>query len=270
MNPASDWVLFLGRFHPLLVHLPIGLVILLVFLDLLSRFPPFRKANESAGYILMLAVPSAVASAVAGWLLSQAGGYDPQLLQRHQWAGVATAVLCVAVAGFRAGGWRQAYTVGLWLCAVVLAIASHLGGSLTHGSNYLTQYAPEPFRSWLAPSPPVESASAIPAGDGEVGRTFEQVVQPFLRTYCTECHQAEKRKGGLRLDSFEHVLAGGDSGPAIVLGQADASLLLQRVRLPLDHEERMPPAGKPQPPSETVEVLSRWIDRAAATQSPGP
>ena len=70
MTPPSDILLLFGRFHPLLVHLPIGLIVLLAFLELLARSPRLQKANASAGMILALAVPASIATAVCGWLLS--------------------------------------------------------------------------------------------------------------------------------------------------------------------------------------------------------
>ena len=75
MIPPSDTVLLFGRFHPLLVHLPIGLLVLLAFLELLARWPRFNKANASAGSILALAVPASIVTAVCGWLLSRGGGF---------------------------------------------------------------------------------------------------------------------------------------------------------------------------------------------------
>ena len=59
MTGPSEIGLFFGRLHPLLVHLPIGLIVLLVFLELVARFPRFKQANANVGVILALAVPAA-------------------------------------------------------------------------------------------------------------------------------------------------------------------------------------------------------------------
>ena len=91
MTPPSDTLLLFGRFHPLLVHLPIGLIVLLAFLELLACWPRLKKANASAGAILALAVPASIVTAVCGWLLSLGGGYDDRLLQWHKWTGIAVA-----------------------------------------------------------------------------------------------------------------------------------------------------------------------------------
>ena len=73
MNGTPNFVLFLGHLHPLLVHLPIGLILLLAALELLACLPRFKQANANAGIILTLAVPLAIGTAACGWLLSNRG-----------------------------------------------------------------------------------------------------------------------------------------------------------------------------------------------------
>ena len=105
--------LFIGRFHPTLLHLPVTLLLLALLLEAI-RLP--RLARVVPGFpgivldsVLWLAALSGFAAALAGWLLSHEGGYDALLLDRHLWSGVATghrrvrlclaAVLCEGTAG---------------------------------------------------------------------------------------------------------------------------------------------------------------------------
>ncbi len=259
MNETPDILLFFGRFHPLLVHLPIGFLVLLVALESLARFRRFRSANASAGYILALLVPSAVLSAGCGWLLSLSGDYRSELLQVHRWLGFATAGLCTLTAGFRWRNWTRTYTASLYLSAIVLAVTSHFGGSLTHGSDYLTRYAPAPIQALLGR----QSAKADPGIARPQERFFSVVIEPILQARCAACHNPEKRKGGLRLDTWETLQRGGKNGPVIVAGKAAESPLVQRLLLPLDNDDHMPPEGKPQPTPEEIAVLSWWIDAGA-------
>src|ERR1019366_7830015 len=90
----NDLVMFLGRFHPVLVHLPIGGLVLLGVLELLAKFPRFKDAAQSKRLLLGLTAAASVAAALLGWMLSQAGDYDPQLLHWHKWAGFAVAAGC--------------------------------------------------------------------------------------------------------------------------------------------------------------------------------
>jgi hypothetical protein len=72
---------------------------------------------------------------------------------------------------------------------------------------------------------------------------FEKRIRPVLAEHCYECHskRADEFKGGLRLDLGETLRRGGASGPAIVPGQADQSLLIEAVRY---QSLEMPPKGK--------------------------
>ena len=135
-------------------------------------------------------------------------------------------------------------------------------------------------REWVAKNP---APLAPPAGAGNpvdffIDRKIEQArarssstsapafaemasVQALLSDQCNRCH-GEKEKGGLRLDTREHALKGGDTGAALVAGDPQKSLLIERVKLPADHEERMPPKGD-RLTSAQITVLERWITAGA-------
>jgi hypothetical protein len=106
----------------------------------------------------------------------------------------------------------------------------------------------------LAQSAPEEAAST---------KLFEEKVGPILAARCYKCHSAlaPKPKGGLRLDSREAALKGGDSGPALVPGKPDLSLLMMAVRGALP-ELQMPPKEKL--PAGEVELLGQWIAGGAS------
>jgi Protein of unknown function (DUF1553)/Protein of unknown function (DUF1549)/Planctomycete cytochrome C len=88
---------------------------------------------------------------------------------------------------------------------------------------------------------------------------FEKNVRPVLANFCFNCHGPEKQKAGLRLDSREALLTGGDSGPVVVPGKAQASLLIKALHY--DDSPRMPPKGKLS--SDAIQNLARWIDEGA-------
>ncbi len=92
---------------------------------------------------------------------------------------------------------------------------------------------------------------------------FESKVRPILVKHCYNCHSAEtKPSGGLRVDDRNGLLMGGDEGPAIVLGDADKSLLLQRI-LHSDPKKKMPREGDALTDAEVAD-LSTWINHGAA------
>lgn len=258
-NP-STLVQFVGHFHPVLVHLPIGAVIVVAALEAMALRPAWKGVSASVGPILWLTLPAAWAAGLCGWLLAEGGGYDAGLLAWHRWTGVAGLVLLTAVAGVHALGRRLPYRVLLVASVAVVGMAGHHGGSLTHGRDFLTRYAPAPLKRWFGWDGTVGRAPALP---GTPASFFAEAVQPILERHCTACHGAEKEKGGLRLDTSGAVLRGGDSGPAIVAGRPAESPLLGRIRLPMDHDDHMPPSGKSQPSEAEVGVLEWWLGAGA-------
>ncbi|MCW5554034.1 MAG: PSD1 domain-containing protein [Verrucomicrobiae bacterium] len=92
---------------------------------------------------------------------------------------------------------------------------------------------------------------------------FEARIRPVLFEHCYSCHsdKAEKIRGGLRLDNREATLKGGSSGPAIVPGDATASLLIKAVRYE-DDDLQMPPKDK-KLPTEQIADLEAWVNMGA-------
>ncbi len=254
MSGPSDIVLFFGHLHPLLVHLPIGLVLLLATLEVLAGYPRFKQANVNAGLILALAVPAAAVTVVCGLLLSQAGGYQDKLLQWHKWTGMGTALFCAVAGLLHRLDLKRAYRWCLFSNVALLIVAGHFGGSLTHGSDYFVRYAPARFRSWLTGP---TKALPPPTNHVEVAQlpAFSGAIQPVLQQNCVSCHGPDKSKGGLRLDSFAGLTKGGKSGAAIMAGKSAESDLIKRMRLPNTDDDHMPPNGKPQPSSDDIALL---------------
>ncbi len=89
---------------------------------------------------------------------------------------------------------------------------------------------------------------------------FEKQVRPVLVEHCYSCHsgKAEKLQAGLRVDSLRHMIQGGDSGPAVVPGKPDDSLLIRAVRY---EEYEMPPRSKM--PADQIAVLEKWVEQGA-------
>ncbi|MEO6741478.1 MAG: c-type cytochrome domain-containing protein, partial [Chthoniobacteraceae bacterium] len=90
---------------------------------------------------------------------------------------------------------------------------------------------------------------------------FEKQIRPILAERCYECHSAEKKqKGGLSLDTRESTLKGGDTGPALVPGNLEKSLLIEAVRY-TNHDMQMPP--KRRLAEAEVKALEEWVKMGA-------
>lgn len=97
---------------------------------------------------------------------------------------------------------------------------------------------------------------------------FEKQVRPVLIEHCVACHGPRKQEAGLRLDSGEGLRRGSDSGPILVLGKPEESLLIEAIRFAGD--TKMPPKGKL--PDQAIAVLTEWVKRGASwpADSTGP
>lgn len=98
------------------------------------------------------------------------------------------------------------------------------------------------------------------ADSPEALRFFEMKVRPLLANECFECHGTEKHKGGLRLDHLDFILKGGETGPALVSGKPEESLMVEAIRRS-NEELEMPPKKTLDP--EQVEVIEKWVAMGA-------
>jgi hypothetical protein len=116
------------------------------------------------------------------------------------------------------------------------------------------------------------AAGRVEAADPDAAAVafFEKQVRPLLSEHCHGCHSAKanKTRGGLALDSREAILAGGDSGPAVVPGKPEQSLLLSAAR-GTKAELQMPPKGKAKLRPQQIAVLEKWIKDGAVYPAGG-
>jgi uncharacterized membrane protein len=272
LQSFSDWAAFIGRFHPVLVHLPIGFLILAGLLEVGRLTNKIELKESTITFILFWSAIGATFSCLAGYFLSLGGGYEANLLEKHKWQGI-----WVAVASWIAWMAKSEFVIskipllslfylpGLLIGGLFTMIAGHYGGSLTHGEGYLTQETPEPFRGWLGMEPkPEKGVDEIkPIADVNNAMVFQDVVNPIIKARCVQCHNANKSKGDLRMDQIELLKKGGGNGPIFVAGKGEESELIKRCLLPLEDENHMPPKGKTQLTQGQVAILSWWIDQGA-------
>ncbi len=257
-----------GRLHPLLLHLPIGLIAGLAALELIGLA---RRSPPPMAIVAMLAMLTQLAAAMAvltGLILVREGGYPDELATNHRNLGIAFLVVCIAMARLaRREQHRTAFRFSLLVALGLVGATGHLGGSITHGDGFL--FAPLEKRE-VAPTSQPEAPGAMTdaqpdvAPEPELPRfTFADHIAPILEASCVECHGEKKRKGRLTMHTREGLERGGANGPVWVAGNPAASPMLVRLRLPLDDEEHMPPADKPQPSAEQIALVEAWIAAGA-------
>ncbi|MDQ2658086.1 MAG: hypothetical protein M3Y60_11760 [Bacteroidota bacterium] len=262
---------FLGRFHPLLVHLPIGILFLAFLFECLSFKPEYRKLKKAIQPALFWGSVFAIAAAITGFFLRQEGGYEEALANRHQNSGIITAVLSLVVYVLRpkVKHWvdrriarKRVKLVLLSSLMVSLLITGHLGGSLTHGEDYLFAVA----MGQPGSKDPAEKIRQIQ----DIGQAvmYNDVIQPIFEARCYDCHSTRKQKGDLRLDKEEFIMRGGKDGLILTDAVADSSALYKRLVLPLEHDDHMPPGEKPQLTSSEIALIKYWIEEQVRFDKP--
>ncbi|ADB41893.1 c-type cytochrome domain-containing protein [Spirosoma linguale] len=271
-NPSSpsDWVLFWGHFHPLIVHLPIGFLLIAGLLEIDRLTRRNSVSPHTITLILFWSAVSATMACVFGYMLSLGGGYEEETLNDHMWEGIGVAVfawLAWSVKSENLGrifSFAQLmYLPALGIALLLLLAAGHQGGNLTHGSDYLTQYMPGPIRAITGVEPKLKELKVEPITDVNQAMVYQQIVNPILHSRCVQCHNAGKSKGGLRLDSPEMIKKGYEDGPVFVAGNSKSSELLKVCLLPEDDDLHMPPKGKTQLKGSDIALLTWWIDQGA-------
>lgn len=252
-------LLFIGRFHPLVLHFPIVLSLLALAVELLRRLVFKRMTIAFTGLLVFCATLSAWATIVVGYFLYASGDYTGEVIMQHFWAGTLAGTGLSVSLGFllyyHTTGRLYGFFLGGLICAnAAVAYASHLGGSVTHGQDYLVEYL-DMMRA---------NVQRIDKSDQEL-LLYADMVAPILEARCASCHNRERAKGGLAMDSYPQLFGAGDSNlPAIVPGAHLKSEVLARIYLPVHHDEHMPPEGKSPLTGDEVKLLAYWVDAGAS------
>ena len=256
-----DFVYFLGRFHVLVLHLPIGMIVALFVLEYLSRKERWRYLEAASPYLWGATAISALVTVLLGFMHFAEGSFTGASGDQHRFFGTITAVIATGVAFLRVSSFASTYKPLFFPASLVLlvlvSITGHYGGNLTHGSTFLVEYAPQPIRS-LAGLAPRRTITSVSAAD-----PFADVVGPMFQERCAGCHNEDKSESDLVLTSYAGVMRGGESGRVVVAGNTDLSELLRRISLPHDDDEFMPAEGKTPLTDQQVEIIRWWIAAGA-------
>lgn len=311
-HEPSSFVIFIGRFHPILLHLPVGALGLLCLFELIcSTRRGEQKYGDASLLTLVVGSAGAVLAVMAGIMLSREGGYVGGNFTLHQTMGIigTAGVLLALVVRITAMGrgsmeLLNAYRALYFISFGIMGLGAHFGGNMSHGNTFLTKHAPTVIKNQMigmeklllglvekpAPAPepeikpepkvepkvepktaaqvapvPAPPTPAEPAPGGDEKLVFQHVILPILETKCNKCHNEEKSKGDLRMDTYEMAMKGGEAGKNFVAGKPDESLSFTRVMLPDSDDDHMPPEGKDQMTKEEIALLKWWIEQGATS-----
>jgi uncharacterized membrane protein len=258
---VAELVFFLGRFHVLALHLPIGIILAAVVAQWWARTPRHAALARALPFLWAAAAVSAIVTVVLGFMHFAEGGFSGPSASAHRLYGTSVAVVATALAlasARRPALYDRLGRAGGLLLVVLVTLTGHYGGNLTHGSTYLVAYAPGPLRTLLGAQAARPRVTSVAAAD-----PYHDVVRPILEERCGTCHNDQKRNGGFSVVDYHSTLVGGDTGRAIVPGNLAASELHYRVTLPPDDEAFMPAEGKTPLTARQVEIVRWWIEAGA-------
>lgn len=246
---VPQWMQALGRMHPLVLHFPLVVLILYSLWVMIVRKPDSPAWNEGlADSLLVIGTVTAAVAAFSGFVLSHEEGYESDTLLWHKWLGIAISIAAVVWYGARKS--LLPWTIGAKVVAgaflILLFVGGHLGGNLTHGEDFLI----------FPLGPSAEPAQHVAFEEAKV---YEHVVKPVIEQKCLSCHNEEKSKGGLQMQTEALLKKGGKGGVLWDTTKADLGLLITRLHLPLDDKKHMPPRGKVQLTEEEVVLLAAWV-----------
>lgn len=247
---------FIGHLHPLLVHLPIGIWIIYILLEVLRKKEKYKQIEPVNTIVFFIGTSAAILSIITGLIQSDNEGYDLNDVFNHQWIAIGTTISFIIYFVFQLIKSLQPVIqyASLLILFILLSFTGHLGGTLTHGSSYLNIFQEE-------------AKEILPLSIKNINQAvvYKDLVQYVLDKNCVTCHGPSKQKGNLRLDKYEHIMEGGKTGKVIQLNQLEKSELIRRILLDDVDDKHMPPKGKLQLHDFEIQLLKSWVIHGASS-----
>ena len=253
----------IGRFHPLIIHLPIGFILIGLLIEINSQ--KFKSSNKILKFIFLWSSITCFISVLTGFLQYQNEGLLWESIQNHFISGIITLLLSVAFYFYLNKSKpftalpRKVYTIGIFFN---LLITGHLGGNITHGEDHLIEPLPDSIKLFLNKDSVKEEYTF--KNEIDINKpVFNNLIQPILDSKCVSCHNSKKSKGKLMLNNYEVLKKGGKNGLVINFKNPELSEILVRIHLPKSEKKHMPPKAKKQLTKAEINILSHWINMGA-------
>ena len=252
----DDFLILIGRFHPLIVHLPIGFIVLGILIELNKK--KLEWSNDALKFIFFWASITGIFSTISGFFQYQNGGYLWETVQNHFIAGVLTIILSFSFylklienSIFKSIP-RKLFTIAN---SVILILTGHLGGNITHGEKHLV----EPINNLIGINEE-ETLTVKYYEDFKDKPLFSSVIQPIIDQKCVKCHNSKKSNGKLRMHNTKEFMKGGKSGSIINNDTPEISEMYIRIHLPKEEKKHMPPKSVKQLTRQEISLISIWIE----------
>lgn len=264
---------FIGRWHPLFVHLPIGMLVVAFIMACIVRLEKYKQLVPAIPFILLIGSIAAVFAGCTGYLLSLNGGYEKDTLDYHQWLGIAVAVISLLTFALYNEKIQNSFVLKMRnykfiffvIVMLLLGFTGHYGGTLTHGKGYLKDALPTAIKNVVGMQSDAETLPLL--ADAQEAVVYEGIIQPILAQRCQSCHGDKKQEGDFALHDMSSLLKGGKEGLALKAGDLENSPLYARLILPEGHEGRMPPKGRTPITNDQIKLIGWWISSGASFES---
>ena len=129
-----------------------------------------------------------------------------------------------------------------------------MGGNITHGSDHLIEPLPSEIKGLFG----LEFQNDVIELDSKNYKKavfYTDVIQPILTQKCVSCHNDKKTKGGLKMNSYNAIMKGGENGSVLMINNSMESKIHKRMTLPIEDRYHMPPKSRTQPSKEEIELI---------------
>lgn len=241
---------FFGKLHPLILHLPIGLIAGLAVFEILSfKSDCYEKTRK---ILCIFSTIGFIFATLAGLALANSGGYSGDVFENHKLFCLILTGVSITGTVFFLKGFEKIYRGFFCGILLLLPIAGHFGGILTHGADWLKM-------PWEKETSKIEVISEK-KDLTKVSDVFRDVIYPIFKEKCIRCHGPDKQKSGWRLDSLEEAMKKGESGEkGVIKGDILKSNLIRVILFPPEHDLAMPPEGKKQLTADEKLQIIEWV-----------
>ncbi|GAC13112.1 DUF1592 domain-containing protein [Aliiglaciecola lipolytica] len=236
---------FIGRFHILVLHFPVTLLLLAPALSLYAYFTRNAAFKPFVRFLWWLGSVAVFITVSMGMLLAANEGFEIAEVRLHMLGGLSVAILTFFATALLTSStpkawYKFAYVSVSGALVIGLFVTAHAGGNLVHGESYLVRFAPSPIAQWFQ----TKQQTELTVVDDAV---YNDQVRPLLTQYCFGCHGSDTQKGGVQLDVLNPDFVVGNDAPH------------WHAALDMINSGEMPPAKKKQPSAEERRVLVDWM-----------
>lgn len=241
---------FIAHLHPLLVHLPIGFIIIGFLTDWHQKNNNSVSRDKLSTFIWGMSALASILAMGTGVVALRSGYYEGLNMFIHLICGYGIAAVCTFIWFTK---WKnKSFFSGQnailkTLLGIGLVVGGHYGGSLTHGEEHM----PLPFD-------PKSDLTKIDLSAKDSINLYEDVIKVIFDQKCNRCHEEDDARGRLIMTTQEGLLSDKFGDPAIAPNDLKNSAAYKRMSLSPWHKRHMPPSGPPVTYKEK-KVIEWWI-----------